>query len=424
MKKLWNVSKVCTLVLMCVLFLGIGIKAEAAAPGQVTGLKQTNASTGYVYVSWNAVIGNDIEYKVELSADKNFTSGVMDNLYYNSSGKISGGTSSTTESFSGLTAGKKYYVRVTAFTNTGYPDYISTFGKPSSVLEVVTMPDSKVGSIKQTKATETSITISWKKASGANAYQIKYRKVGTDANAVKTAYVGNVSSYTAKKLSKNAEYYFYVTPINKSASGYKATGYGTSIYNLPTLPTKVTGLDAEFWYSSSNYMEFVYKRGSSADGCQYQIYTADGKKKLVDKKSTSSNPYFSSSKLKGYKFLRMRVRAYANVNGKPKYGAWSGWEYIAKQPKVQAKNTKSGIKMSWSKVSGAKNYTVYVSTKKDSAYKKVTTTTKTSAVIKKYGKSKLKSGKTYYFYVVANKKVGKKTYKSTGGNCWYITYRK
>lgn len=423
MKNLWKFARICTMALMCVFFLGFGIKAEAA-PGQVTGVKQTNDGTGYVYISWDAVIGNDIEYKVELCADKNFTSGVMDNLNYNSSGKISGGTSSTTESFSGLTAGKKYYVRVTAFTDTGYPDYVCTFGQPSSVLEVVTKPTEKVQNIKETKATETSITLSWSKTAGANAYQIECRKVGADASSVNTVYVGNVTSYTAAKLSKNAEYYFDIAPVNLSASGYKSIGYGTGIYNVPTLPTKVTGLDSEFWSLTSNYLELEYAARNSADGYQYQVYTVDGKKKLVDGKAASTSPYFSSSKLKGYKFMKVRVRAYININGKAKYGAWSAWDYFARQPKIESKNTKSGIKISWSKVAGAKNYVVYVSTKKDSGYKKLTTTTKTSTTIKKCGKASLKSGKTYYYYVVANKKVGNKTYKSDTGYCWSVTYRK
>ena len=77
------------------------------------------------------------------------------------------------------------------------------------------------------------------------------------------------------------------------------------------------------------------------------------------------------------------------------------------------------------KINGADRYVVYVSTKKDSGYKKFQTTGKNSTTITKYGKNKLKSGKTYYFYVVAQKKVDNKYQSGTAGNAtkrWSMTY--
>ena len=73
--------------------------------------------------------------------------------------------------------------------------------------------------------------------------------------------------------------------------------------------------------------------------------------------------------------------------------------------KVTAGSKKAVVK--WSAVRGAKNYTVYYSTSKNSGYKKAGTTSGKAYTVKK-----LKPGKTYYFKVVANKKVGGKTYTS------------
>ena len=73
--------------------------------------------------------------------------------------------------------------------------------------------------------------------------------------------------------------------------------------------------------------------------------------------------------------------------------------------KVTAGKKKADVK--WGKVNGATNYTVYYSTSKNSGYKKAGTTSGKSYTVKK-----LKPGKTYYFKVVANKKVGSKTYTS------------
>ena len=98
-----------------------------------------------------------------------------------------------------------------------------------------------------------------------------------------------------------------------------------------------------------------------------------------------------------------------------KYGAWSDVTYFARSPysKVNAKASGKSIRLSWNKVSGATNYTVYISSKKNSGYKKVGTIKKTSTTINKYGKSALKSGKTYYVRIRTYKTVGSTKYWST-----------
>ena len=95
------------------------------------------------------------------------------------------------------------------------------------------------------------------------------------------------------------------------------------------------------------------------------------------------------------------------------YGEWSDRSFVVKQPKAQARNYKGAIQIKWQKLKGVSGYDIYLSKKQNRGYKKVAsvnakTTLKT---IKKLGKKKLKKG-TYYYYVVAKKKVGKKTYKS------------
>ena len=95
------------------------------------------------------------------------------------------------------------------------------------------------------------------------------------------------------------------------------------------------------------------------------------------------------------------------------YGEWSDRSFVVKQPKTQARNYKGAIQIKWQKLKGVSGYDIYLSKKQNRGYKKVAsvnakTTLKT---IKKLGKKKLKKG-TYYYYVVAKKKVGKKTYKS------------
>ena len=172
-----------------------------------------------------------------------------------------------------------------------------------------------------------------------------------------------------------------------------------------------------------------------ADGYQYQLYTAykdkDSKIKTVTTSSTYPQTYIKTSALKKHNFYKVRVRAYAlNSKNEKMYGSWSSWKYVSPQPDVtKAKNNKSkkGIQINWDKIKGANRYVVYVSNKKDSGYKKFQTTTKTGTVITKCGKSKLKSGKTYYFYIAPQKKVGNKYVSGLAGNanyCWKLKYKK
>lgn len=426
MKKIWKSMEVCTILLLCALVLGIGMKAEAAVPGVAKALKQIDAGPNSVEISWDAVIGNNIQYKVELCEDSTFTGDVMDNLEYNNKEQIIDAARNPDESFSGLSPGKKYYVRVTAFRNTGYPDYICTWGYPSDDIEVVTAPmNSDIVDFKQTKATETSITLSWKKYSGANAYQLSYVKKG--ASKKKTIPLKNVKSYTVNNLSKNAEYEFWLWPVRESSSGFRAlSGSGSELYWCPVLPSKVTGVACTFEDPSSNLLNVKWNLRPTAVSYQYQIYAEGGKKALLTGKTTKnvSKARISNNKLKGLRFLKLRMRACVKVDESSKYGAWSEWVYFSRQPKVKLASTKSGMKVSWDKVSGASSYSVYISKNRSSGYKKVQSTTKTSTIVNKCGKSALKSGKTYYFIVTANKKMGKKNFQSTRNFCFWRIYGK
>lgn len=82
------------------------------------------------------------------------------------------------------------------------------------------------------------------------------------------------------------------------------------------------------------------------------------------------------------------------------------FKIVPKQPTVKVSaTTTSSIKLTWSKVSGAKTYTVYRYDGKK--YVKIGSTTSTS-----YTNKKLTAGKTYYYKVTASTVVSKKTYTS------------
>lgn len=396
MRNLFKVAKVTTLALVCTLFLGIGMKAEAASSVQ-----QVDDSSSSVSISWT---GSAEKYLVEYCQNK----------YFSGSTYRYGVAGSNSVRISGLAAGKSYYVRVRDLDSAG------NMGVPTAAYETVTAPAGRPAGLKQTKAESKAITMAWNRVSGANAYEIAYLKHNSSIPWKYVTVKKNISSYRLK-ASANSKYSFAVWPARVSTTGYVA--YGTSYAykdKTATMPGKISKVKMVTSGSSTNpksgVVYFSWGKNDAVDGYQYEIFGNNGKKILSKTTKSYRNVKAVSSKLKNNQFMKIRVRGYITVNGKKKYGSWSSSYYFAKFPNIKTKVSGNDLKVSWDKISGAKNYTVYVSSKATSGYKKVATTSKKSYTI-----SNVKSGKSYYLKVVANKKVKSKTY--TGDKTWYLRVR-
>lgn len=407
MKNVWKYVKTCVLAAVFLLALGAGTQSEAAAPAQVSGLKQTDDGSSSVDISWDSVIEDDVRYKVELSADPGFSTMKTEE------------TMSTHSYLYGLSAGQKYYVRVTSFR-----EDTKEYGQPSDILEVVTTPQAAKRNLRQTGAGLTSITLKWDKMPGTNAYRLTYNKRGEQTAKISKE-LKDVQTFTAKGLSKDTEYEFVLYPRLISASGYVAeAGSYDDLWQCPVKPGKVSAVKASFSSPTSSYIDLTWEKKNAADGYQYEIYSLAGKKekKIITGKReyNSDNVYFSSNKLAKQQFLKIRIRAYVVLSNGANYGEWSGWKYTSKQPDVKINNIKGGQKLSWKKVQGADSYTIWISKNKDSGYKKVKSITGNSITVKKCGKAAFKKGSSYYYRVVAYKKIGKKIYPGLQS---YIHYK-
>ena len=375
----------------------VPVKADSSNMPLVKDIKQTDASTNSVGIIWSCP-GSDIRFKIETS--EQLSTGYTD---YNKRPQ-----SSASVTLTKLGAGKVYYVRITPirYTMEGIGKYTTVTGTTSQPFRVVTAPDSAPASLTHVKFTKET--------------------TGT--------------SVTLKNLSKDARYTIKVRAGKKYTDGTgRAWGNYHTKYDVPVKSTKVEGIKVSGYYQNLSKISITNKAKACADGYQYQLYTAyKGQDKETKVKSItvnqnnpgSSNQVSASMKisaLKNHNFYKVRVRAYSlNSKNEKIYGVWSSWKYVSPQPDVTSKkHTQKGIKINWDKINGADRYVVYVSTKKDSGYKKFQTTGKNSTTITKYGKNKLKSGKTYYFYVVAQKKVNDKYMSGTAGNAtkrWSLTY--
>lgn len=384
--------------------------ADLQKPGKVTGLQQTKASETAVTITWDAQVTQYCRYEVFLSTD-----GVT---FYSQDT-----TTSTEKYISGLSSGKTYYVKVQAYAY----DYVNTLyaDEASDVIKVVTVPGS-VSNIKQTAATTSSATLKWTAGSGATQYYVYTVIGGVEKKVAETS----TNQVTIKNLKSSVDYTtIKVYSVRKDGSFVAQQSWGTTFYgsDLKLIPAKVNikKVDIANYWSGLKEINVTYTKPDYTDGYQVQVYTYNGKKVVSSGSTTSSSVYLS--KLKKNQYYKLRVRGYSLVNGTKKYGAWSSYKYFSFQPDVisakQVKKTKTAV-AKWDTVKGATSYTIYLSTKQKSGYKKVGTTKKTSFTLKKYGKSALKKNKTYYVYVVANKKVGKTTYTSDATYCYQFKLSK
>lgn len=219
-------------------------------------------------------------------------------------------------------------------------------------------------------------------------------------------------------------------PAKPTGLGIYTSGYDINLYTNTLTPNKNRfhlswNWDANLpYYSDPNSDYYGYF------GYEVNVTTLKNKNivKLADFPITSSELYTLSAKNKifaavtnskmtkqGFKF---KVRSYViDENYQKYYSDWSAEKVIIPRATVtktslgKRSGNKDNVNVKFSKVSGAKSYTVYLSSDNGKSFKKVGTTTKTSYTISK----SFTRGKEYYVYVAANKvKYKKKNYNSTG----------
>jgi hypothetical protein len=368
----------------------------------VTNLHQTDAGSSYFKVEWDKDV-NAGGYEFQYSTD-------------GSNWSVSSYTQYLSKSISGLNSGRSYYVRMRSFDYynswTYSPSSGAVYSDWSSAFEVVTAPEN-ISNLVQTKGGSSSITVSWDKASGATAYQVYYVLGGSEFLSGETT----KTTYKIKNLEPDKYYEIRVYAVRESASGYEAkSGYAS--HNCYTTAGKVKKLELDKWDTDDNTVRVTWNDNEDTNtGYEVNVTNLSGKK-IKNFAVTTSYAEFSIDSIKN-KGCIVKVRAYRDIDGVEIYGKWSSSKVIVAQPSlVLEKKSNTSIRLSWKKISGATSYTVYRSTSSYTGFKKIKTTKSTSLT-----NSKLNSGTTYYYYVVANGvKVKGKSAKSTKATYREIAY--
>ncbi|MGN0448229.1 MAG: fibronectin type III domain-containing protein [Acutalibacteraceae bacterium] len=216
----------------------------------------------------------------------------------------------------------------------------------------ISAPTAKIKSV-----TVSSVTVYWTKVSGADGYQIQATTDGKNWTATATLN-SKTTEYTYKNLTAGKSYGFRVRAYDKNILGKYVYSSWTKMITAKPLPSKVTG----FKVKAANHeaVQLVWNKVSGVSGYTVQFYSG-GKWKTY--KSLSANSIIISG-LKPGKTYNFRVAAVKVVNNKWIYGPVSDTVKggaVLKTPSlfVLTGVNSSGLKIEWSKVSGAQGYEIF-----------------------------------------------------------------
>ena len=299
-----------------------------AVPSTVTNFKATNVAGGKsVKLSWTKVSGVT-GYVVQQYKNSKWT-----NI------KVTTGSSYTVSS---LTPGTTYKFRIAAYYKYSgkniYGAYTSISATPSYLAPT---------SLKVTKTTASSVTLSWGAVSGAKKYQVY------NYNTKKYSY-SSTNSITLSGLEAGTVYKVRVRGY-ASVNGKNVYGAWTSYLSFTTVTDKVTGLTASDITGTSVNISFDKK--ANAGGYQVYLYDYATKKdtRLVAKLTDNT---YAIEGLKPGATYRIGVRTY--VYNKAYYYSGYSYVYIDTPPVLEAGEgtTESKIELQWTEVRKATRYTV------------------------------------------------------------------
>lgn len=252
-----------------------------------------------------------------------------------------------------------------------------------------------VDNLTQTGADKNSVTLAW---TGENA--ASYKIYTRDAN-YNYILIGSTTAttYTVTGLESAKVYYFKVEPVALSTDDFTWDDY---IDDAVTLPDQMKNVYQDSWYRFAKSCHVRWDDLSALEGYEYQVKNASGK---TVAKGTETYGY-CTFKINNNQVYTFKVRGYLTFGGQKYYTAWKEINCF-EQAWVKSISQKTGsMTIKWTKVKGATGYDIYVSTKKNSGYKKVKSVGKnaTSFTLKKFNKKKISKSKNYYVYVATKKK--------------------
>ncbi len=223
-------------------------------PPQVGTVTLTVISTTEIDVSW-AAVPHVTSYLVERSA--NGTTGwssvgtPLTNSYHNT----------------GLTAGTRYYYRVSAVSGVGT-------GPPSAVANNYTLP-AQVGTVTVTAASTTQLNLTWGAITSATSYLVEQSANGTTGWA--SAGTPGTNAQNVTGLTAGTRYYYRVSAVNPGGTG--AVSATANNYTLPAqvgtvTPTVISSSEIDLaWAAITSATSYIVERSPNGTTGWASVYT-------------------------------------------------------------------------------------------------------------------------------------------------------
>lgn len=187
--------------------------------------------------------------------------------------------------------------------------------------------------IKVKQATQSAITLSWKKVTNATGYIIyRYNEKSKSYEKIKTITNKNTTSYKQKNLESFTTYRYKIQSYIKVSNKI----YKGKLSKQVKGNTKIEKVSIRSAIASNTSVKISWDKVSKASG--YMIYMSTSKNGKYEKISTESKKATSFTKegLSSGTVYYFKVRAYINVNKSKKYGAYS---------KVKKSKTRTDIRL-------------------------------------------------------------------------------
>ena len=261
-----------------------------------------------------------------------------------------------------------------------------------------------LGKTSQITATQTvnSITLSWKKVTGATSYRVFVH----NGTGWKTLADVSALTYKATGLKAGTSYKFavraYASQGDVSVSAPKYSSF--TAYTRPDKPAAVT-VSAK----ATDSITLTWSKCTGAVGYRVYVKTSSGWKAL---KTTTALSYKVTGLSKNTKYT-FAVKPYlkdgTTVIWASSYTTCNATTPYLNSPALRVASTAKGrLTAAWADISGESGYQIYYSTSKSSGYKKLANYKAGTTKVYETG---FESGKTYYFKVRAYTKVdGKYVY--------------
>lgn len=200
-------------------------------------------------------------------------------------------------------------------------------------------------------------TIKWLKLSGEATKYAIYRRSMTGTKWTRVGIVnGSTLSFTDKSIKdKNGKYIYTVKALNKSgtASRYLYNGLSCLFAKTPKISSVATTSDNRIQVKWNNISNSAY----------YRVYRSEngGSWKLINSNYRGTTYYDTTAKNgKNYKYTVRAVIPTSNGNAVSYfYNVNKGVDFVSQPTLNPVEVAENGLKITWGKVTGAVNYTVY-----------------------------------------------------------------